>query len=113
MFALRVSHHGVTEMPIVPQGVEINSDVYIDTTLKSIFENEIAELSGGDLNMVVFHHDNVPAHQSSISQDWLKSFRIKFIPEKDWPSNSLDLAPMDFGINGILKRIFLSEIPKF
>jgi hypothetical protein len=76
MFAAGVSYRGVTKMRFVSQGVKINSDVYIHTILKPIFENDIPKLYGEDLKMVVFHHDNAPAHQSGMTQDWLKSSGI-------------------------------------
>jgi hypothetical protein len=112
MFADGISYRGVTKSLFVPAGVKINSDIYINTILKPMFEEDIPALYGEDLDKVVFHHDNAPAHQSAVTQDWLASSGIKFIPKEDWMGISPDLAPMDNGINGIFKRNLFNRKPR-
>lgn len=55
-------------------------------------------------NMAVLHHNSGPAHKAKKTVQWLESNGYKFIPEQDWPANSLDLSPMNFSINGIFKQ---------
>ena len=107
-----MSYRGTTKIRFVAKGVKINSEVYIEIILKPMFEKDIPELYGADLKKVVFHHDNASAHQSGITQNWLKSSGIKFIPKEDLLSNSPDLAPMDYGINGIFKRNLFHRKPE-
>jgi hypothetical protein len=61
---------------------------------------------------VVFHQDNTPVHQSVVTQNWLKSSGIKFIPSEDWMGNSPDLAPKDYGMNGIFETNLFSRNPR-
>ena len=71
-------------------------------------ENDIPRLYGHQSKDVWPHMDSAPAHVAAQTVQWLIHRQIKFIPQADWMTNSSDLAPLDYGISGILKKIFLS-----
>ena len=49
--------------------------------------------------------DSAPAHTADFVVKWITDHKVKWIPKQHWFANSPDLAPMDFAVNGILKRI--------
>ena len=40
-----------------------------------------------------------------MTQQWLVDSGQKFIPKEHWPPYSPDISPLDYGVNGNLKRI--------
>ena len=104
MFVAGVCSRGETKLRFVEPGAKIDSQYYIDNVLNSIFTKDIPRLFPGELiEQAVFHHDSAPAHASKVTQDWLKSQSVRFIPKEDWMGNSPDMAPMDYCVNGIFK----------
>ena len=49
--------------------------------------------------------DSAPAHVSRQTVQWLEDRKIKFVPKAEWMANSPDLAPLDYGVNGIFKKM--------
>ncbi|KAJ1308250.1 hypothetical protein OPQ81_003965 [Rhizoctonia solani] len=47
---------------------------------------------GKEPEEAIFQHDNEPAYQTKISQEWLEDHGIKCL---EWPSNSPDLNPIE------------------
>lgn len=104
MFVAGISSRGPTGIYFVPPRTKINAQSYIDLFLKPLFKKDVPRLFGKDAKNVVLHQDSAPAHVARKTYKWLADNRIKFIPNKKWPSNSPDLSPMDYAINGIFKR---------
>jgi hypothetical protein len=93
----------VTKLRFVEPGAKRYSDYYIQEFLEPLFAEDISRLYPGEECRVVFDQDSAPAHASKKTQKWLENSGIKFIPAMHWMGNSLDLAPMDYCINRILK----------
>ena len=112
MFVAGVCSRGKTKLRFVEPGAKIDSQYYIDNVLNPIFTEDIPRLFPGELiEQAVFHHDSAPAHASKVTQDWLKSQSVRFIPKEDWMGNSPDMAPMDYCVNGIFKWELFDHAP--
>ena len=72
MFIGGVCSRGTTKLRFVDPGAKINSQYYIDSFLKPLFEEDIPRLYPGEEHKVVFHHDNAPAHSSALTQQFLR-----------------------------------------
>jgi hypothetical protein len=95
MFAAEVSCIGVTKTRFVDQELKINLNFGINTILKTISENDIPELYGEKLHMVIFHHDKSP--RASVRYD-LRLFVI--IRNKVHPKSRLAQKPPRPGSDG-------------
>ena len=51
----------------------------------------------------MYQQDGAPCHTAKICSDYLKSENIEFWDKNDWPPNSSDLNPPDYGIWSILE----------
>ena len=51
----------------------------------------------------IFQQDSAPAHLAKTPQDFCKHNFSQFITEKEWPSNSPDLNPLDYCVWSVLK----------
>ena len=61
-------------------------------------------LFGKDANFSVPHHDSARAHTAAATVQWLENFGHNFIPARNWPTDSLDLSPIDSSVKRIFKR---------
>jgi hypothetical protein len=104
MFVAGISALGTTAIRFVPPRTKVNSDFYVKRVLQPLFEKDIPRLYGKDAKSVALHHDSAPAHKALGTVRFLEDNNYRFIPAADWPSNSPDLSPMDYSINGIFKR---------
>jgi hypothetical protein len=104
MFVAGISARGTTAIRFVPPRTKVNSDFYVKRVLKQIFKKDIPRLYGKDARLVALHHDSAPAHTALDTVRYLQNSKYRYIPKDDWPSNSPDLSPMDYSINGIFKR---------
>ena len=63
-----------------------------------------------------YHQDSAPAHSSNVVLDWLEtSFPQRLIWIKSpfpWPTNSLDLNPLDFYLWGFVKHAVFAANPQ-
>jgi transposase len=95
-----VGHNLKSPLVIVPQGVKINSDVYLD-----MLEREVLPWLDEMRVKVVFQQDGAPAHTAKKTQEWFEMvFSDKFIRKNEWPPSSPDLTPPDYSIWDILER---------
>jgi hypothetical protein len=83
MFAVGINYRGLTKIPVVPAGVKMNLDVYMNNFSKPMFEENIPTLYGGNLDKVACHHDNALAYQSAVTKDRLTSNQIECIPNQN------------------------------
>ena len=51
-----------------------------------------------------FQKDSAPAHKANETQDWLSEHCPGFITREEWPTNSLDLNPLDYAVLSILEE---------
>jgi transposase len=95
-----VGHNLKSPLVIVPQGVKINADVYLD-----MLEREVLPWLDEMRVKVVFQQDGAPAHTAKSTQEWFEMvFHDKFIRKAEWPPSSCDLNPMDYSIWDLLER---------
>jgi hypothetical protein len=94
-----VGHNLKSPLIIVPQGVKINTDVYLD-----MLERDVLTWLDEIRVNVVFQQDGAPAHRSRVAQEWCEmAFGEKFISADEWPPSSCDLTPLDYSIWSILE----------
>ena len=104
MFVAGISSRGTTALRFIPPKAKVNADYHIKHVLKPLFEKDLPKLFGKDSKSVVLHHDSAPAHTAAATYKWLRDNGYKFISKENWPANSPDLSPMDYGVNGFFKR---------
>ena len=84
-----------TPLIVIPQGVKVDSDVYIDLLKRRVVP--WIKKQKWDIGYV-FQQDGAPAHTSNKTQDWLRDNEIAFWDKKMWPPSSPDANPMDYSI---------------
>ena len=47
---------------------------------------------------VIFQQDSAPTHRARQTLEYLRSEKIVFWTPEDWPPNSPDLNPLDYGV---------------
>ena len=72
--------------------------------LKPFLDNDVPRIFPDDPESMVFHQDSASSHTARATIHFLKNNKVHFIDKEEWLPKSLDGAPMDFGISGILKR---------
>ena len=98
-----ISSRGKSDLIFVKPGVKINALYYINNILEPFFSKQSAKLyPKGDL---IWHHDSALSHSSKLTQDWLRSKKIKYIRPEDWTPCSPDNAPLDFYIWGFMLHL--------
>ena len=105
MVAIRICWEGTSRAYIVPQKSKVNSAFFIEHILQPMVEKDIPRLYGNKAKDVTLHMDSAPAHVSRQTVQWLEDRKIKFVPKAEWMANSPDLAPLDYGVNGIFKKM--------
>jgi len=84
------------------KGVRTGAHVYQTTILDPIvrpLNNTLFKGIGW-----VFQQDLAPGHKAKMTQEWLENNVPNFIKASDWPSASLDLSPLDYGLWSILEE---------
>lgn len=105
MVAMGICWRGQSQLYVVPPNTKVDADAFIKLILRPMIEKDIPRLYGNEAKKVTFHMDSAPAHVAKKTVEWLQSHKVKYIPKEHWMSNSPDLAPMDYAINSIFKRI--------
>ena len=80
------SYHGRGAITILPRGVKMNTNVYLNI-LEEKLENFMDIYSCS-----TFQQDSAPCHVSKKSKDWFRQHSICLL---DWPGNSPDLNPIE------------------
>lgn len=75
---------------IVPTGSNFNSVEYVSVLDEVAFPSIRAQF--GDLNNIVYQHDNAPWHTAHIVRDHL---RVNNVEVLNWPARSPDLNPIE------------------
>ena len=86
--------HGFVPVYVVPEGVKIVADSFIDV-LDNHFLPYILSLTGGGF---VWQMDNAPAHVARTTKEYLRNHwvvphEVRLLP---WPANSPDMQPLDY-----------------
>ncbi len=104
MVTMGICMRGKTSLYMVPSKVKMNHELFINDVLEPLFKNDVPRLYPGEEHKVILHMDSASSHTDWHVVEWLKNRKINFIPKEDWMSNSPDLSPMDYAINGIFKK---------
>jgi hypothetical protein len=105
MYAVGVCSKGVTDLYFVPPTTRVDCWFFIHSILKPIVKKDILRLYPGEEHKVVLHFDSAGSHTTPEVYGWFNERNVKYIWKEEWLSNSLDLSPMDFSLNGIFKQI--------
>ena len=100
-----VSSRGKTRLRIIDRGVNVDSRYYVRRVLTPFLDEDVPRmLPGASSRNMVFHQDSAASHTAKNTLNFLDGLNINYISPDEWMPKSLDAAPMDFGIWGILKR---------
>ena len=101
MFLGIVTSDGKKGPPIfIPDGVKVNTDVYIDILATQVLPWLRKAYPKGNY---IFQQDSAPAHASKRTQEWLRLNVSDFWDKNVWPSNSPDLNPLDYSVWGVME----------
>ena len=106
MVGLRAGMQGVTIPVFIEKGVKINTDVHVNTALKSNYFPEVSAVAGKNWS---FRQDGAPSHRSNVTHAYLKNNTPAYI--KSWPPRSPDLNPLDYSIWSILAADVNAQAP--
>jgi hypothetical protein len=112
MFAAGVCARGVTGIYFVPPTCKVDRWFFIEHILKPVVEIDIPRLYPKNRKKVILHFDSAGSHTTPEVYAWLDERKVKYIRKEEWLSNSPDLSPMDYGPNGIFKRMMFEKKTK-
>ena len=97
MASAGVSFHGKTKIRIIPNGVKVNSQFYIDKGLKPFIKHDAPRMFPGDqIKDVVFYQDSALSHTSKQTLAYIRKQNMNFVTPQEWMPKSPDADPMDF-----------------
>ena len=96
---------GLTNLHIIPQKMNVNSDYYIHDILEKEVKPAFSRMqTGTDLTATklfssnregMFQQDGARVHTSKATIAWLNANIKHYIPPQDWLPNSPDLSPIE------------------
>ena len=98
-----VSYYGKTSLISIDKGVDANADYYINKALKPFLRKDVPRMfprREKKCSIVT----RPPVTLAKRPPTVFNKCKVKFITHAEWMSKGTDVAPMDFGIWGILKR---------
>ena len=97
---------GVVHHEYLPEGSTVNQTYYNEVLkrLRDAIRRKRPELRRS--SDWFFHHDNAPAHSALRTREFLAKHSITVLPH---PPYSPDLAPCDFFLFPMLKRLLIEE----
>ena len=103
MVSVGVSKLGQTQTQLifVDPAVKINAAYYCDVLLTQQLLHVVQEISG---DFFILQQDSAPAHHARDTIKLLERDTPAFIAPNQWPSNSLDLNPLDYKIWGEMQQ---------
>ena len=104
LIAMGICWYGKSRIYVVPAKTKVNAKTFINSILKPMLTYDIPRLYGKKKRKVIFHMDSAPSHRAAITNEFFWKQKVMHIPAQDWMPYSPDMAPMDFAINGNLKR---------
>ena len=75
----------------------------LDSVLRNLVKYDIPKLYPGEEKNIILHFDNATAHVYPAVVALLQECKVKFITKEKWMSNSPDLPPLDYAVNGFFK----------
>ncbi|GAU97102.1 hypothetical protein RvY_08455 [Ramazzottius varieornatus] len=104
MVAIGISWQGMTKAYVVDGKAKVTAKYFIDKILSRMVKEDLPRLYGRAAKEVTVHFDSARSHAAKYTQNWMKVNHPRFVPEYHWMASSPDLAPLDYAINGILKK---------
>ena len=109
MFLGVVASTGEVSPPVwFKAGFRLDSATYIQTLQKTIIPwmRQVCLDHGTPSTPAphVFQQDSAPAHRAHATVEFLKAQKIQFWTPEQWPPNSPDLNPLDYGIWSIVSE---------
>ena len=86
---------------IFPEGLRVNSEVYVDLLRTKVIP-WIKQVAGD--RPWVWQQDSAPCHTSKMSMTFLNNNCYDLVTPDIWPPNSPDLNPMDYFVWGHIER---------
>jgi len=109
MVSVAVSSLGANNIHVLEPGVKINGAYYRGVVLRQMLLPDIRAASGSEF--FVFQQDSAPSHRAKDTVALLDQETPDFIPPAVWPSNSMDLNPVDYTVWGVLQeRVYRTKI---
>jgi len=100
-----VSLRGRCRLTIVDDNAKVDANYYIDNILKRAIVDCRSQIGEG----FIFMQDGAPSHTAGRTQQYLEANAPGFISKNQWPANSPDLNPMDYGIWQALSEIVYKQ----
>ncbi|XP_055329967.1 uncharacterized protein LOC129582479 [Paramacrobiotus metropolitanus] len=106
MIAVGICWNGMSRAYCVDGKAKVDAKYFVNEILSKMVNYDIPRLYGAHAKDVILHFDNARSHTAKVTQQWLKSNEVKYVPQEHWMANSPDLSRLDYGISGIFKQIF-------
>ena len=101
-----VAYNLKTDLVFYRQGETVNADRYQSAILAPFVVPLCRQ------HNLVFQQDSAPCHTATRIAEFLRTENIDFWTKEDWPPNSPDLNPLDYGIWGMLEQEVHRKPPK-
>lgn len=90
-----VSYQGKLPLYFLPDGQNLNSELYVNSILADVVIPSARKLYPGGF---CYQQDGATCHTSRMTVDYLDQQNIDFIRPKEWPPSSPDANPLDYRI---------------
>lgn len=108
MVSVGVSKLGKTPVFFIEQGVKINAEYYCTSLLHEMLPEMRMLAKGG---YFLFQQDGATSHTAKSTIEYLKRNVPELLEPTDWPPNSPDLNPVDYGIwENLAERVYRIKI---
>ena len=101
-----VAYNLKTDLVFFRQGVTVNADLYQSAILVPVVVPLCRQ------HNLIFQQDSAPCYTATSVAEFLRTENIYFWTKEDWPPNSPDLNPLDYGIWGMLEQEVYRMPPK-
>ncbi|GAV06718.1 hypothetical protein RvY_16659 [Ramazzottius varieornatus] len=86
------------------ESAKATAKYFVDKILSRMVKEDLPHLYGRAAKEVTVHFDSAKSHAAKYTQNWMKVNHPRFVPYYHWMAKSPDVAPLDYAINGILKK---------
>ena len=102
MVSVAVSKAGKSQLFFVDPGTKVDAHYYTNVLMKKIIPQMDRRTGGKEY---LFMQDGARAHTAKLTLEKLgKQKHLKLLQPHEWPPNSPDLNPVDFGVWGLLEQ---------
>ncbi|GAU89631.1 hypothetical protein RvY_02161 [Ramazzottius varieornatus] len=105
MVANGICWNGMSKPYVVDGKAKVTAQYFVDNVLSPMVKKDIPRLYPKNPQDVMVHFDSAKSHVAIMTQNYMEANHPNYIPHYQWMANSPDLAPLDYAINGISKKI--------